>query len=576
MLAGAGIGLRDEHAVEILAERPPVAWFEVLADNYLGQAGPAFDRLLAIREHYPITLHSVGLSLGSTDPLDEAYVERLTALAERLEPEMISDHLCWISANGRYVHELLPLPFTEEAVEHVSRRIKRLQERFGRRMLIENVSRYLTFESSTMCEWAFVRAILEHSDCDLLLDVSNVYVNAQNHGFDPLEYIGGLPAERVKQFHLGGFEHRGPFLLDTHGAAIADPVWALFRQAVALFGPQPTLIEWDNDLPPLATLRAQCETIASILGGPIPAPPISSPQRPALPISTPQIGAEARRASRRSLPLRELQHALVEQLMDRGAPFEGSPIAEEVSSPASFSNAHRLALYRNLILTALSGALADVFPLCQRLLGDEYFGAATRRYAASVPSRSANIHDYGDAFASFLETLGGFDRAPYVGDVARLEWAWHRAFYAADAESFDLASLAAVPENEQPRLRFLLSPSLSLIASPFPLQQIFEQAQRDEPERVDLDHGGPQWLAVWRDAGEIHLGRLQPTEWQTLEAIRQGATLSELASIAQGAEGDARDRSYLSDALPSFVTRGWIVGFRRATAGGRGTADHAS
>jgi uncharacterized protein (UPF0276 family) len=221
--------------------------------------------LQAVREDYPVTLHGVGMSLGSTDPLDRGYLEKVRSLARRIEPAWISDHLCWTGVGGRYAHELLPLPHTEEAVTHAVGRIQQVQELLGQSILIENVASYLTFADGELSEWEFLTAVAERADCLILLDINNVYVNARNHGFNPPDYLDGVPPERVWQFHLAGYEDRGTHLLDTHGAPVHPPVWELYRAAIARFGPIPTLIEWDKDVPPFSVLEREMVRAATIL-----------------------------------------------------------------------------------------------------------------------------------------------------------------------------------------------------------------------------------------------------------------------------------------------------------------------
>lgn len=256
-IAGVGIGLRSRHSAEIEATHPPVPWFEVLSDNYLMPGGPSLVHLDRVRSRYPVVLHGVGMSLGSTDPLDRAYLGRLKALAVRVEPAWISDHLSFSSAGGRFIHDLLPLPRTEEAVLHVSARIREVQDFLGRRILVENASAYLEWSGSTLAEAEFVRAVAEEADCDLLLDVNNVHVSARNLGFDSEEFLRGIPAERVRQMHLAGYTDHGTHLLDTHAERVHPPVWKLYDLALERFGPVPTLIEWDADVPELAVLLAE-------------------------------------------------------------------------------------------------------------------------------------------------------------------------------------------------------------------------------------------------------------------------------------------------------------------------------
>lgn len=256
---GFGLGLRVDHYETILAERPTVDWFEALTENYLVPGGKPLHYLARIRERYPVALHGVSLSIGSTAPLDRGYLAQLKTLAARIEPAWISDHLCWTGIAGRNTHDLLPLPYTEEAVRHVARRVRTVQDVLGRRILLENVSSYVSFRASALTEWEFVRAIAEEADCLLLLDVNNVFVTSVNHEIDAFAYLDAIPVDRVQQMHLAGHEDCGEYLIDTHDQPVADPVWSLYEAAVQRFGPVATMIERDGNIPPLHELLAELD-----------------------------------------------------------------------------------------------------------------------------------------------------------------------------------------------------------------------------------------------------------------------------------------------------------------------------
>jgi len=267
-LAGAGIGLRTPHVRQVQDERPAVPWLEIHSENYYVDGGTALSALDRIRSDYPLSLHGVGMSLGSTDPLDRAHLAKLARLIKRTEPALVSEHLCWSGVAGRVLNDLLPLPYTEESLEHVCTRVVQVQDFLGRAIAVENVSSYLAFADATIPEWEFVAAVVRRTGCKLLCDVNNIYVNAVNHGFDADAYLAAMPREAIVEIHLAGFEATTTCLIDTHGAPVAPPVWALYRRAIALFGPVPTLIEWDTDLPPLATLLAEAATAQAILDTP--------------------------------------------------------------------------------------------------------------------------------------------------------------------------------------------------------------------------------------------------------------------------------------------------------------------
>lgn len=254
---GFGLGLRTEHYETILTDKPPIDWFEIITENYLVPGGKPHYYLEKIRENYPLVMHGVSMSIGSTDPLDWDYLHQVRALSEKIQPKWISDHLCWTGVHGKNTHDLLPMPYTEEAVNHVANRIQQVQEFLGKRILIENVSSYIAYHQSSMTEWEFLKAISERADCLILLDVNNIYVSSVNHGFNPIDYINAMPSERIYQIHLAGHSNMGEYIIDTHDHEIARPVWNLYSSALRRFGLVSTMIERDDDIPSLSTLLAE-------------------------------------------------------------------------------------------------------------------------------------------------------------------------------------------------------------------------------------------------------------------------------------------------------------------------------
>jgi uncharacterized protein (UPF0276 family) len=257
----AGIGLRAPHHAAVLATAPDVGWFEAHAENHFAAGGAARHVLARVRERWPLSLHGVGLSLGATDPLDCEHLAKLRALVREFDPVLVSEHACWGSHDGVHYNDLLPLPYTTEALLHLAARVREVQDALGRQILIENVSSYLQFRDADLHEWEFLAALVAESGCGLLLDVNNVYVSACNHGFDARAYLAGLPATAVGEIHVAGHTRvphgDAEILIDTHGTAVCDEVWALYADALARFGDVPTLVEWDTDLPSLDVLVAE-------------------------------------------------------------------------------------------------------------------------------------------------------------------------------------------------------------------------------------------------------------------------------------------------------------------------------
>jgi len=268
--ARAGIGLRAEHERQILEHGVECAWLEVHSEDYFGPGGGPVNRLLALRERFPVSLHGVGLGLGNTCAIDQKHLARLKRLARQVEPALISEHLCWNAHNGRHFNDLLPLPYTEEAVRHIADRIAYVQEALGQRILIENLSSYLEFTHAEMREWEFLGEVAERADCGILLDVNNVYVNACNHRYPALDFIAAVNPDRVGEIHLAGHTRReiddGSVLyIDTHDQPVCTEVWELYSETISRLGPRPTLIEWDAKLPPLSILEAEARTADRIM-----------------------------------------------------------------------------------------------------------------------------------------------------------------------------------------------------------------------------------------------------------------------------------------------------------------------
>jgi uncharacterized protein (UPF0276 family) len=268
--AGAGVGFKPAHYRDIVAAAQPIRFFEVHAENYMGAGGPAHAQLTTLRGGYALSLHGVGLSIGSPHPLNRDHLARLRALCDRYAPESFSEHLAWSSHDGHFYNDLLPLPYTEETLASVVRHIDEVQEMLGREMLLENPSTYLRFAESTIPECEFLREIAQQTGCGLLLDVNNVHVSAVNHATSAQAYLAAFPLDRVKEIHLGGHDEDrddtgAPLLIDAHGSPVADPVWTLYAQVIARTGPLPTLIEWDNNVPDWATLRAEALAAQAIL-----------------------------------------------------------------------------------------------------------------------------------------------------------------------------------------------------------------------------------------------------------------------------------------------------------------------
>lgn len=256
---GFGVGLRAEHYRDIESGARGVDWFEAITENYMDTAGRPLAVLERVRRDHPVALHGVALSIGSAEPLDARYLARLRALVDRIEPALVTDHLCWTGVGERRVYDLLPLPYTEETLRYVADKVRRVQDVLGRQIALENPSRYVELAASTVSEWEFLAALAEQADCGILLDVNNVYVSASNLGFDPELYLESIPADRVAQIHLAGFTDTGSYLFDTHSTPVHPDVWRLYARTVARCGPVATMVEWDADIPSFARLCGEVD-----------------------------------------------------------------------------------------------------------------------------------------------------------------------------------------------------------------------------------------------------------------------------------------------------------------------------
>ena len=261
---GYGLGLRTEYYDTILQQRPKVDWFEILSENYMVDGGKPLYYVDAIREHYPMVMHGVSMSIGGTDPLNMEYLAQLKALAKHVQPAWISDHLCWTGQGGHNLHDLMPLPYNQDVIGHVAGRVKRVQDYLERQILLENVSSYVTYTHSAMSEWEFYRAVVEEADCLMLLDINNIYVSARNHHFDPMDYLNSVPKNRVQQIHLAGHTDCGDYVIDTHDHAVVDSVWQLYEAALKRFGPVSTMIERDDRFPPFEELMQELNQARNI------------------------------------------------------------------------------------------------------------------------------------------------------------------------------------------------------------------------------------------------------------------------------------------------------------------------
>ena len=455
----AGVGLRAAHYRDFLARRPKVGWLEVHTENYLQPSGWDNRVLQALRQDYPLSLHGVGLGLGSARGFSEAHLQRVRAVVERTEPALVSEHLSWGAVAQQQLNDLLPLALNGAALDLLCARVGRVQDVLKRPILLENVSTYLRFADDAMSEAQFLAELARRSGCGLLLDINNLYVNQCNHGEDALTAMQSIAPGSVGELHLGGHLLTPHAVIDHHGAAVAEPVWDLYAAALQRFGAIPTLVEWDTDLPPLDILLGEAGKAQAMLARHAPRAPWRGT---ALPSPLPPMSLDALAAG---------QQAFAAALLNTVAPlpsFAGEAVPQ------------RFSLYRGNLSATWRRTLGHAYPVVLALVGEDFFGGLARAYGGRYPSDSADLNQFGDRFADFLAAFPPVDELPYLPDMARLEWAVHLAHYAADAPGLAPEALAALHPDQLEARRFSLHPACALLASDWQVAALWRAHQDGE------------------------------------------------------------------------------------------------
>ena len=455
-----GVGLRAPHYRQFVEQRPRVAWLEVHTENYLDQAGWDFHVLQQLRRDYPLSLHGVGLGLGSARGFSDSHLERVRSLVQRMEPALVSEHLCWGAVADRQLNDLLPLILDQAALDLLCARVSRVQDVLQRQLLLENVSTYVRFHQDSMSEAEFLAALAARTGCGLLLDINNLYVNQCNHGEDALAAIAAIRPGTVGEMHLAGHLATPHAAIDHHGDTVADPVWRLYEAALERFGAVPTLIEWDTDIPALDVLLGEAEKAGRLHGRYAAHAGMAAASRDA-----------AQADAGRPLELAANQQAFANALFD---------VRQTPQLLASFKgehNDHRIALYRGNLTATWNKTLASAYPVICQLVGEEFFGGLTRAYGHAHPSSSADLNRFGEHFADFLQDFPHVADYPYLPDMARLEWALHRAHYAPSADGITAQHMAAWPPEQMESARLQLHPACHLLASEWAVVTLWQAHQ---------------------------------------------------------------------------------------------------
>lgn len=401
---GFGLGLRSKHYPDILDKWPSVDWFEIISENYMATDGRPKRVLEQVREHYPVVMHGVSLSVGSTDPLDKEYLEKLKALADWLQPAWISDHVCWTGVNKTNSHDLLPIPYTEASLKLMVDKIKQTQDFLGRRILMENPSTYLEFKASEIPEWEFIAHMAEEADCGLLLDVNNVYVSCFNHRLDPKTYLDAIPTDRVVQIHLAGHENHGTHIVDTHSDYVIDPVWDLYSYAISRIGhPVSTMIEWDENIPEFSVVKAELDKAKT---------------HAARKVDLPHQHKHNQREEHVTSAIKDygtllsnMQQAILSADMAQAEPEQW------IRSKRDFAPDAQLNVYVKGYRYRLFDIVSEDYSATRQLLGDEAMDNLLQSFIEETPSHYFNLAHYAQRFPGYIK-----DRvAPEIYEMAYLE-----------------------------------------------------------------------------------------------------------------------------------------------------------
>jgi hypothetical protein len=524
---GVGVGLRAPHYRQFLEQRPKVGWLEVHTENFLDRSGWDWHVLRQLRHHYPVSLHGVGLGLGSVRGFSPDHLARVAALVEQVEPMLVSEHLCWGAVHDRQLNDLLPLALDDAMLALLCARVAQVQDTLRRPLLLENVSTYLRFHADSMSEAQFMAALARRTGCALLLDVNNLYVNQCNHGEDAIAALAAIAPGSVAEMHLAGHLVTPAAVIDHHGAQVAPEVWQLYRAAVARFGAVPTLIEWDTDVPTLDVLLAEAEKARTILATAPDSAVWSSQADGAVPVTLDLRGAPPDTVAPDELQL-SFSHALFDSARE-------DALLGRIKSGAP---ADRLALYRGNLTATWDKVLGAAFPVVRALVGAEFFTPLARAYGMAHPSANADLNRFGDTFATFLAGFEHVAEFPYLPDMARLEWLLHRAHYAPDAAPLDAAELAALSPEGFECAHFGLHPACSLFASSWAVVPLWQAHQPQDARDFPAQMGSDSFAAIVRPDWKAGLVPLAASSHAALQALAGGACMGDALDAAFDLDDD--------------------------------------
>ena len=515
-ISKAGLGIRPELFAEIERIKPELGFLEAHSENYFGES-IARDKLLALRQDYPLFLHGVGLSLGRADGLHKAHLEKLANLVNLFEPIVISEHLAWSAYSHQHLPDLLPLPLTEEALLIVCEHVDQMQDVLKQQILIENPSNYLLFEQAQIPETEFLNAITERTGCGVLLDINNVYVSATNLAKEASNYIEQLNSSSVGQYHLAGhtpITHAGErVLIDTHNQTVADEVWCLYEQALECHGVRPTLFEWDSDFPEIGILLAECEKANKRING------WRATETNSKPVSRDSKPFELNCQRSGSAWLAAFQARFFSKVINL------EPIFEEVSPLYR----ERLWIYQNNSFAAVQDYMAEVYPAVQGVVGADYFRQMVQLHLQKTPPSSGNINDYGERFIAVLDELPELNQLPYLSDLIQLQWLEHLAYFSEDIEPI---APSEYQQEDLLGLPLLIHPELAVFRSNYPILDIREQSLPEYAGEVGVELTvESSIIAVTKRHQKVVVEPIISETQQLIEAIKKSENL--LQAIAR-------------------------------------------
>ena len=539
-LQGVGIGLRARHYREFKQQQVAVDWHEVHTENYLQAGGVDRHVLFELRQRYPISLHGVGMGIGSAQGFSPAHLRRVAQLVRALEPALVSEHLCWGAVADRHLNDLLPLPLSRPALELVCQRVHQVQDAIQQTILLENVSTYLRFRADAMSEAEFLSEVAQRTGCGILLDVNNLYVNQCNHQESALAAIDRVSAEHVGEIHLAGHLVTPDAVVDHHGDRVAASVWRLYEHALQRFGPVPTLIEWDTDIPALEVLLAEADTARALM---LKTCPAATPPHAA--DSTLRTSARGRVEAVAAPALEAIQHGFAQALLGQHAPdaFVGEPSR----------SAARFARYRGHLVSTWEKTLAAAYPVLQQLVGEEFFAALARAYGSAHPSSSGDLNDFGADFAQFLAGFSPVADYPYFPDMARLEWALHRAYYAADGDPISAQDLVDLTPEMLGQTCLRLQPGCVLLASRWAIAGLWQAHQREAPSEFAEPLDQRCHVLVCRPAWKPQVLSLSAAGHRWLTGLAEGAAFGSALDAALGLDAEFDVVGLLQQCLASQV-----------------------